>query len=79
MRGMEFGGSGRVGCPLNDSDVAIEACIGCGQLLRVVIDDDPPYFLCTVWPPIRMARGSGARVPDAVIRSIYCLRSVSPR
>jgi len=38
----------RVGCPLRGTDVDIEQCMACGKLLRVV-NDDPPYFLCTAW------------------------------
>lgn len=38
----------RVGCPLRGTDVDIEECMPCGKLLRVV-NDDPPYVLCTAW------------------------------
>lgn len=38
----------RVGCPLRDSDVDIEECLACGKLRRVV-DDDPPFVVCTGW------------------------------
>jgi hypothetical protein len=36
----------RVGCPLRGADVDIEECMACTKLLRVV-DDDPPYVVCT--------------------------------
>ena len=36
----------RVGCPLRGTDVDIEECMACTKLLRVV-DDDPPYVVCT--------------------------------
>jgi hypothetical protein len=36
----------RVGCPLRGADVDIEECMACPKLLRVV-DDDPPYVVCT--------------------------------
>lgn len=36
----------RVGCPLRGVDVDIEECMACTKLLRVV-DDDPPYVVCT--------------------------------
>jgi hypothetical protein len=38
----------RVGCPLRGGDVDIEECMACDKLLRVV-DDDPPYIVCTGW------------------------------
>lgn len=38
----------RVGCPLRRTDVDIEECMACRKLLRV-IDDDPPYVVCTAW------------------------------
>lgn len=38
----------RVGCPLRNTDVDIEECMACRKLLRVV-DDDPPYVVCTAW------------------------------
>ncbi len=38
----------RAGCPLRGVDVDIEECLACGKLLRVV-DDDPPYVVCTAW------------------------------
>ena len=36
----------RVGCPIRGGDVEIDDCFACGKLLRV-IDDDPPYVMCT--------------------------------
>jgi hypothetical protein len=36
----------RVGCPIRGGDVEIEQCFACGKLLRV-INDDPPYVMCT--------------------------------
>ena len=41
-------GGGRVGCPLRKTDVDIEECLGCGNLLRMV-DGDPPYVVCSGW------------------------------
>ena len=38
----------RVGCPIRGGDVQIEECFACGKLLRV-INDDPPYVMCTAW------------------------------
>lgn len=38
----------RVGCPLRAADVDIEECMACPKLLRVV-DDDPPYVVCSAW------------------------------
>ena len=38
----------RVGCPIRGGDVEIEQCFACGKLLRV-INDDPPYVVCTAW------------------------------
>lgn len=35
----------RVGCPLRGTDVDIEECLGCANLLRKV-DDDPSYVVC---------------------------------
>lgn len=40
--------SARVGCPIRGGDVEIEQCFACGKLLRV-INDDPPYVMCTAW------------------------------
>ena len=40
----------RVGRPARAGDVDIEECIACPKLLRVV-DDDPPYVMCTAWRP----------------------------
>ena len=36
----------RIGCPLRAADVDIEECMTCTKLLRVV-DDDPPYVVCS--------------------------------
>lgn len=36
----------RVSCPLRHTDVDIETCMACSELLRVV-NDDPPYVTCT--------------------------------
>jgi hypothetical protein len=36
----------RISCPLRGTDVDIEECMACGRLRRVV-DDDPPYVVCT--------------------------------
>jgi hypothetical protein len=44
----------RVGCPRRGVDVDIEECMACGKLLRVV-DDDPPYVICTAWRDPRSA------------------------
>ena len=40
----------RVNCPIRATDVDIEECMACGKLLRVV-DDDPPYVVCTALRP----------------------------
>lgn len=40
----------RVGCPARATDVDIEACMACPKLLRIV-DDDPPYVVCSAWRP----------------------------
>lgn len=40
----------QVGCPIRATDVDIEVCMACGKLLRVV-DDDPPYVVCTALRP----------------------------
>jgi hypothetical protein len=48
----------RVGCPLRAADVDIEECLGCPKLLRVV-DDDPPYVVCTGWRVDPFVRGLG--------------------
>jgi len=67
----------RVECPMRGPEVDIDECTACGKLLRVVVDDDPPYFVCTVWPPIRVPQGSASSTAETVIRSTYC--SSSPR
>ncbi|HAF11638.1 MAG TPA: hypothetical protein DCK98_16385 [Chloroflexi bacterium] len=40
--------AGFVGSPLRGVDVDIEECMACGKLLHV-LDDDPPYVVCTAW------------------------------
>lgn len=44
----------RVGCPLRGADVDIEECMACRKLLRMV-EDDPPYVVCTAWRDIARA------------------------
>lgn len=44
----------RVGCSLRGVDVDIEECAACGKLLRVV-NDDPPYVVCTAWRDLSTA------------------------
>lgn len=44
----------RVGCPLRGTDVDIEECMACRRLVRVV-EDDPPYVVCTAWRDIARA------------------------
>jgi hypothetical protein len=72
-------GGARAACPVRGIDVDVQECAACGKLLRVVVDDDPPYFVCTEWPPVRVTRGLASNRPEIVIRSTYCSSGAGPR